>query len=182
MMNRVFTRREKCLLLLLTVLLLGLGYVKLFLEPLQRNLAVMEDRQAAAADQLLLEQTKLAQLQTMETGLEEMRNAGAAAAEIPAYDNVENVMVQLHAILAAAQEYSLTFSDVQIGEAGLVSRPIQLTFTAGSYAAARQIIDNLSNSRYRCTVESLSAAAEQDLRRDNPVTVNLTMTFFEKIS
>ncbi len=182
-MNRALTRREKVLLLLLALLLLAMGYMKLFYEPLQTERIAAETRLADAEDAQLLEQARLHQMRQMEAELEKLKADGAAkAAEIPAYDNIENVMVQLNAILSAAQEYSLTFSEVAFGEDGTVSRPIQMTFTAVSYAAARTILNDLYHGWYRCSLSGMSVSADEDVSRDSPVNVSLTVTFYEKLT
>lgn len=182
MMHREFTQREKVLLLLLTVLLMALGYVKLFFEPLQANLAAAQARQAEAENTLLVEQVKLSRMQAMEAELEALKASGNVQdAALPPYDNVENVMVQLNAILSAAQDYSLTFQEVAFGEDGLASRPIQMTFTAGRYDAARSILNDLYHCYYRCSLDSVAVSAEEDVSRNSPVTVSLTVTFYEKM-
>ena len=122
-MRREFTRREKVLLLFLAVVLLFSGYMKLFLEPLNGQLASARDQLASAQDSLTMEQTKLLQLRKMEKALEGGPSGAAPAAEIPDYDNIDNVMIQLDAILTAASDYQMTFADVQFGDE-LASRPI----------------------------------------------------------
>lgn len=181
MMRREFTQREKVLLLLLTVLLMALGYMKLFYEPVQESVTAAQVRQAEAEDALLVEQMKLGQLRAMEAELEELKASGNVQdAELPPYDNVENVMVQLNAILSTAQEYSLDFQEVRFGEDGLVSRPIQMTFAAGNYDTARGILNDLYHCWYRCSLDGVTVSGEEDVSRDSPVTVSLTVTFYEK--
>lgn len=179
-MNRAFSQREKVLLLVLTALVLAVGYMKLFYEPLQIERTEQEQRLAAAQDSLLIEQTRLARMRAMEAELEEWEASGANQdAELPLYDNVENVMIQLDAILSAAREYSLTFDQAQFGE-DLVSRPVQMTFTAGGYAAARSILNDLYHCWYRCALSDISISAEEDIARESEVAVTLTVVFYEK--
>lgn len=181
MMNRAFTAREKALLLILTVLVLITGYIKIFHEPVQDRLAALEDRQAVATDALLIEQIRLAQKQAMEEELAALKAAGTIQdAEIPVYDNVERVMVQLNAILVAAEEYSLTFQEVTLGQDELLSRPIQMTFSAKSYQTARGILDDLYHCPYRCVITDLTVSAAEDIAKDTPVDVGLTVVFYEK--
>ena len=100
-----------------------------------------------------------------------------------------HTMIQLDAILSAATDYQMTFSDVQFGDE-LVSRPIQMTFSAGSYSAAKTILSDLYNCRYCCSLSDItvtskgagadsSAAAQGDVTAQS-VSVKLTATFFEK--
>lgn len=176
-MNRVFTQREKVLLLILTAILLAVGYMKLFREPLQSELFAAQERQAAASDALLVESVKLKRLETMQAELAQM-NAAEQTGVLPVYDNVKNVMVQLNAILSATEEYSLQFDEVVFGEE-LISRPISMSFTASGYSAARAVLNRLYHGEYRCALSNLTVSSAQDVTRDKPVTVNLTLTFYE---
>lgn len=44
-MNRSFTTREKILLLLLTIMILGVGYFKLFYQSMQEQITASQQRQ-----------------------------------------------------------------------------------------------------------------------------------------
>lgn len=178
-MNRAFTQREKVLLLILTFILLAVGYVKLFTEPLQFELSAAQERQAAASDAVMVEQVKLERLKTMQAELDALNAQDAEQTGIlPGYDNVKNVMVQLNAILSTTQEYSLQFDEVVFGDE-LISRPISMSFTAANYSAARSVLNHLYHGYYRCALSNLTVSSEQDVTRDTPVTVNLTVTFYE---
>jgi len=179
-MKREFTQREKALLLILTALLLAVGYARLFSAPVSTRLAAAQARLADAQDALLVEQTKLAQMQNMEKELETLKKNGTSpAAQIPEYDNIENVMVQLGGILGAASNYQLTFSDLKFGD-DYVARPIQMTFTAGSYQVARTILRELSDCPYRCAVSEITASAGEGDIAAEPVKVEATVIFYEQ--
>lgn len=178
-MSRAFTTREKVLVLILTLLLLAVGYVKLVYQPMQDALNTAENRRLAAEDAVFLEQGKLAQIRRMQAELDALKADGAQqTTEIPPYDNIENVMVELDTLLAGAQTYDLTFSPVE-KEDTLVSRPIQMRFTAVDYAAAKQILTQLDQCRYRCVLSELSMAAQDSLAGSGVVTVTVTVTFYE---
>ena len=153
MMDREFTPREKGMLLVLAVLLLALGYMKLFYAPVQQAVEDNQQRQTELQDQALIEQTRALKMQ-----------AGNAVpdAQVPDYDNVQRVMIELNAILARAQEYSLAFDDVSLDDSGLVRRPVELTFKTADYAAAREIINDLYHCRYRCSIQDVSIYADED--------------------
>ena len=129
MMDREFTPREKGMLLVLAVLLLALGYMKLFYAPVQQAVEDNQQRQTELQDQALIEQSRALKMQVMEKELEELKAGNAVPdAQVPDYDNVQRVMIELNAILARAQEYSLAFDDVSLDDSGLVRRPVELTF------------------------------------------------------
>ena len=126
----------------------------------------MEDnqqRQTELQDQALIEQTRALKMQVMEKELEELKAGNAVPdAQVPDYDNVQRVMIELNAILARAQEYSLAFDDVSLDDSGLVRRPVELTFKTADYAAAREIINDLYHCRYRCSIQDVSIYADED--------------------
>ncbi len=181
MMRREFTQREKALLLVLVVVLLLSGYVKLFLDPLNAQMSDAQNQLAQAQDLLTVEQTKLARMQKMQTELEDGDISGEV--EIPDYDNINNVMIQLDTILTAASDYQMTFAELQFGNE-LVSRPIQMTFTAGSYSGARAILTALYQCKYCCALSGISVVSSDQNGsgdvKEQEVTVKLTATFYER--
>ena len=164
MMDLEFTPREKGMLLVLALLLLTLGYMKLFYAPVQQAVTENQQRQAELQDQALIEQDRALKMQTMEKELEELKTGGAVPdAQVPDYNNAKRVMVELNAILARAREYSLSFDDVSLDEdSGLVRRPVELTFQTADYAAAREIINDLYHCRYRCSIQDVTISADED--------------------
>ena len=164
MMDREFTPREKGMLLVLAVLLLALGYMKLFYAPVQQAVTENQQRQTELQDQALIEQTRALKMQVMEKELEELKASNAVPdAQVPDYNNAKRVMVELNAILARAREYSLSFDDVSLDEdSGLVRRPVELTFKTADYAAAREIINDLYHCRYRCSIQDVTISADED--------------------
>jgi competence protein ComGC len=184
MMKREFTQREKVLLLFLVVILLLTGYLKLFLAPVEKQYAEAQTKYADAQDSLTQEEAKLSSMKKMEAALKKLEEDGASSdITIPAYDNSDNVMVQLDAILGSAVNYQVTFSDVVYGT-NLVSRPVKLTFTAKNYAAAKAILTSLYECRYRCTLSDITVSSGSDNGnvRTQSVSVSLTATFYEKFN
>lgn len=181
-MNRSFTMREKILLLFLAVMLLGVGYFKLFYEPMQEQITASEQRMTQAQDQFAVETVRLQRMRKMQEEIEQFKQSGATAySEIPPYDNVQNVMIQLNTILSQATDYSVSFQSVQKQDGSkLVTRPIDLTFTASDYATVRTIMNELYHCRFRCAIEQVSVSAKENLSVNNDINVSLSITFYEK--
>ncbi|MEG0779313.1 MAG: type II secretion system protein GspM [Oscillospiraceae bacterium] len=185
-MNRAFSRREKVMLGVLVVLILGAVYYFLTFQPLQARIAAAEVRSADAQDAMLVEETRAAMRTKMLAEIASMKAAGQQlSAEIPLYNNLRSVMQQLNTILGLAQSYDIGFSEVEEGTR-IIKRPIQISFTAKNYADAKKIVLNLSRCRYRCTIDSVDVSVEESAedRLDDvvtqPVRVNATVTFYEK--
>lgn len=181
MIHREFTTREKVLLLVLAVVLLAVGYFRFFLTPIQNEINTQQQRQEELTNSILLEQTKLQQLEMMQEKVDKIKASGTVPdAEVPNYDNIEKVMLQLNGILAQAQEYNLAFGEISDENDGILSRPVELSFVTDSYASAREIINQLYQCPYRCAVSDISEQAEKDLSSDSTIRVDLTVTFYEK--
>lgn len=174
-MRRQLTTREWVLLGLLAVIALVGGYVLLFYQPMTTA------RDAALADtetyrlQLKAVELRAEEKRRMERELEDIFSQNPNATGLAAYDNLQAVMFELHAILAAAEEYSLSFGTVNTGEE-IVRRSISLEFTCGSYDSARAILQQLHDSAYRCMLENLNISMG---RSTGTVSVNGTIVFFE---
>ena len=108
-MNRELTGREKVMLLILIVLVMALGYYKLIFEPINDQVAAYRDSTEQEQTELTTELVRAEQMKKMESAVAELRQRGDVK-PIPAYDNSKALMVELHRILASAQEYSLDFS------------------------------------------------------------------------
>ena len=180
MKKRNLTKREKVLLIILAALLLGFCYFKLIHEPVRDAILDAAERQSVAETETMLELGRYQQMRKLEAELEALAaEGGEDQYELPAYDNLQSVMIQLNAILSVSREYSLTFGDLHVSESGLVSRPIRMTLTAGSYETARSIINNLSQCPYRCRISDISVSAYDSVAYE-PVELSLTVTFYER--
>ena len=97
-MNRAFTTREKVLLVILAVLIIGIGYFKLLLEPINTSIENYRNMTASEQDEILVNTALLQKKKQMETELEELFASGDPT-PIPVYDNSGNLLVELHRIL-----------------------------------------------------------------------------------
>lgn len=134
-MNRELTKREKTLLLILVVLVLVLGYCKLFLEPIDRQITSFRTNTD-------IEQ---AELEQMQQAIAAIKASGQERA-LPQYDNDQALMTELDKLMAATLQYEVDCTEGTTQEGYLVLRPVTLTYQTASYAQSRQIIDALSSS------------------------------------
>lgn len=183
-MNREMTKREKVLLLILAVILLGLVYNLLVFQPVKTSLASAADQSQELQDEIQTEAARGAHLAQMRDKLQELKkNETAGEISIPEYDNIQDLVTELNRVLAAASDYDLNFTPPKTDDKGLVRRVIGMTFTCGRYADARSILSELYSCRYRCQIGDLQLKSENsesvsDLS-SGPVQVSLTVTFYE---
>lgn len=176
-MNRELTGREKVMLLILIVLVMALGYYKLIFEPINDQVAAYRDSTEQEQTELTTELVRAEQMKKMESAVAELRQRGDVN-PIPAYDNSKALMVELHQILASAQEYSLDFSAGTTEEDYIVLRPISLSYTTATYAQSRAILDALSGSDYMNKISDLSIQTETG-RGESGVKTAVVITYFE---
>lgn len=194
-MNRAFTTREKVLLVILAVLIIGIGYFKLLLEPINTSIENYQNMTASEQDEILVNTALLQKKKQMETELEELFASGDPT-PIPVYDNSGKLLVELHRILDKSLDYSLNFSGVSTMDVEyLVRRPVSLTFQASTYAQARTIIDELHDSDNVNCISDLSMQInngnldytneiihwDEDDDSDYYITVSLVITYYERI-
>lgn len=194
-MNRAFTTREKVLLVILAVLIIGIGYFKLLLEPINTSIENYQNMTASEQDEILVNTALLQKKKQMETELEELFASGDPT-PIPVYDNSGNLLVELHRILDKSLDYSLNFSGVSTMDVEyLVRRPVSLTFQASTYAQARAIINELHDSDNVNCISDLSMQInngnldytneiihwDEDDDSDYYITVSLVITYYERV-
>ncbi len=176
MTKRQLTVREKLLLGLLAVTALVSGYLMLFYNPMLQKRDRMRAEIETCQSQLELAQIRVAEKQRMERELKELFEKAPPPRSLAPYDNSQAVMLELHGILSAAEDYSLAFSTVE-AEESIVRRSISLTFTSASYDGAKGILQQLHDSMYRCLLSELTINIGSGSR--SSVSVSSTIVFFE---
>lgn len=177
-MKRRLTVRELALLGVLAAILLVSGYVMLFYLPVTSELDRLESETELCRTQLAAAQQRAEEKQRMQRELEELFAQPEPPLGMPAYDNVQQVMFELNAILASAEEYALSFGTVDAGES-IVHRRISLSFTSGSYDQAKAVLQQLHDSVYRCMLDDLRLSLDSE--QQEGVTVSGSIVFFEYV-
>ena len=171
--------REIILLALLAVIIVGVVYYMGFYTPHQSDMVSIKNQIADADRQLSSAEARLASMGKMQEELDRLHTLPEdEITEIAPYDNAKVIMNQLNGILAQSLEYQLKFADPVIGSDGLVRRSVTLTFKSENYDSAKKIIEDLSGSKWRCLISSLSMSASEDVENEE-VSVSAALTFYE---
>ncbi len=178
-MNRAFTKRETVLILIFAVLLIGICYFKVVLEPINDSIEEYTMEMDTEQTSLTQNAAALTKMHKMEDELEQLKASGTASA-MPSYDNSEAMLSDLNSILSAATDYSLSFGSTEPMESPsyIMKRPLTLVFYASSYESARGIIDALNASANVNQISDLSMVTNDD----GSVKATLNVTFFELIN
>jgi len=181
MMNRSFTKREETLLVILAVILLVVGYVKLYLEPLNQEIDMLESKTLNEQTEIDTNNVPKVQIAKMEKEISEIKGSGDYKA-IPEYDNGHAVTKELYSILEETENYSLSFGDTVRNEY-IVARPVSLEYETETYAQARAIIDELNDSEYVVVLGNISIQQLSGKNVNNEVgfITRMDITYYEAV-
>ena len=198
MKKRSLTRREKGLLILLAVLLVAAAYYLLVHRAVVDNLAAIETQKSEAETEIAINSAKVAQLKNMKAELAEIEEHGVKSV-VPVYDNLSKEIVFLNNVLKGTTDYTINFSSLTTTQ-GIARRVANLEFTTPSYDKSCSIVDQLQNCEYCCRIGDVIMEpideyngtyyssiygygyydADYSILR-NPLTVKVSMTFYEKV-
>lgn len=175
-MKRSLTAREWILLGLLGVVALVSGYVMLFYMPMTARRDAAREETELCRLQAEAAQARLEEKRRMERELEELFAGEGEPVRLADYDNLQPVMLELNTVLSETEDYSLSFGTVDTSRT-IVRRSISLSFTSGSYEAARATLRQLCGSAYRCLLDSVDLSIGGE--NGGSVSVNGVLLFFE---
>ena len=171
-MKRKFSTREKVLLVILAVLLVGSLYYVAVDQPVRNTIADATARQQEAESALTIDLAKLARMHQMQAALAELEQD--AKPNVPDFDNARYVIRLLDTVLSQAEGVVLTFPQ-PVTKGDIVRRSVDMRFVCSGYASARRILDKLYNGPFRCEIANFSMT---DLTGEY-TEVLATVTFFE---
>lgn len=175
-MKRKLTAREGLLLGVLAVLAIVVGYIMLFRTPTTdaRDKALAET--ASCKEQTEAARVRLAEKQRMEQELDEIFARNPNPLGLADYDNLQAVMVELNTILSATQSYSLSFATVDTTES-IIRREVSINYTCSSYDTAKNVLQRLHDSSYRCMLNNITISRGRDA--NGSASVSGSIVFFE---
>lgn len=170
MLTRKFSRREKTLLLLFIVMLLGCLYYLLIDQPVRSAIFDANSRQTVAENELVVSNTMLEEKLWMQEALDQLSSDTDAI--VPDYDNARRVVELLNGAMLQTESYNMTFQPLVTNER-IVSRSINISFICSSYDVAKNIISMLHDGPYRCEISAVSMALTTTARQvAQPVTAD----------
>ena len=177
LMSRDFTLKEKIILLVLALVLLGTLYYFGVDQPVRRAINnTVSEREMLNTELTGLNQT-VASLKKMQTELDTLEG-DTVYGKMGSYNNSKAELDELNTILKDAQSYDISFNDVT-KEDDLIRRSFSLTFTASDYNKAQELITELCQGEWRCLVSDISFASPNSDLSQGSVSVGLNATFYE---
>ncbi len=172
MMNKI-SKREKVLLAVLVLLIIGSAYYMLFYTPTQEKIAEYEAELIEIDDRILVAEAQLLHMKNMQRELDELLKDGAKEVkEAPLYDNSKKLMESLNLILKSAIEYNISFVEADV-ENHIVRRDVSLSYQCAGYKQAKEILQNIHDSRYPCIIQDVS------FTYDEKYSIRVYLTYYE---
>ena len=186
-MSRDVTAKEKVLLVILVLIILGFCYYRFVDQPIRKNLAKADAEYSTLNKELTEANVKIRELQRMQDEIDEITAAGKYS-YMPSYNNAKQEVELLNDILeGAATKYSVTFTNVTRSK-DQIRRNFKLEFTTPDYETMRAIIDQLTGVDYRCLVGDCTSKVvlvkERNLKTKETteytvLSTSATATFYE---
>ena len=176
-MSRDFTVREKIMLLVLTLILLAVGYYLVVDQPIRTAINEAKSQQEELSTEMMLLQTKAASLSRMQSELDSIEQGGSLG-KMGSYNNSKAELEELNQLLQDANTYDISFSDVT-RDGDLIRRSFSLTFSASDYDKAADLVNSLCTGEWRCIVSDFRFVAGDDNLETGSVNVGVTATFYE---
>ena len=177
-LNRSFSTREKVLILILAVLLVGTCYYYLVVKNVQDTLMANQAQLEEGNLQIGQQEALAAARSRMEAELAAL-GAEETLPEVAVYDNIRNELNELNALMSGAVTYDLKFSQPTL-EGSLVRRPVAVSFTVGDYASALDVVRKLENGSYRCEITDFALTGKMLADGSiSSVSATLNVTYLE---
>ena len=172
-LSRDFTTKEKLLIGLLVLILLGLVYYQFVDSVVRSSIAASEAEEQMLNTQLTTAQERLTHLRSVQDALDTLEAEGRLT-WMGSYNNSKAEVAFLNDILADAREYSIAFADVT-RSGDQIRRSFTLQFKTVNYQAAQDIVTRLCNGENRCLVGDVRCT----IAADGAVVINAAATFYE---
>ena len=174
--NRAFTKKEKILILILVVILIGLVYYRFVDQSVRSSLAAAESSIETNQSELEISNAQLARLNSMNKELDSYEAGGTSRLE--SYNNIKEELAMLDSTLSAVSDYTLSLQDPVL-DGDLIRRPVSIRFTTGSFGDVYKVIRAFSNSDLRNVIQDINYSSSSNRDGEESVTVNMNVTFYE---
>ena len=173
LLSRNFTTKEKVLMAILAIGLLGLVYYRFVFVRINTALTAANAEAQSLQTELDTANARIAQAQKMEQELSGVSSTGLLA-KMGSYNNSKLETVFLHSVLSDVSDYSISFDEVT-RDGDQIRRNFSLKYTVPSYAAAESIMKALTSGDYRCLINEVNC----EVGDTGATTISLNGTFYE---
>jgi len=172
-LSRDFTNKEKLLLAVLALILLGLMYYQFVDKAVRSSIANSEAEAAQFQTELDAAQARLMRLTQVQNSLTALQEAGNMA-YMPSYNANKEELAFLNSILADTLQYSVSFANVT-RTGTQIRRSFTLQYVTQDYESAQRIVTQLLEGKNRCLVGDMNCS----IAANGNVTMSQSATFYE---
>ncbi len=174
-LSRDFTIREKILLLILALLLVGFAYYRFIDVPVRKGIEQAKDTQETLQVEAAVVNAKVQSLEKMKNELDDIAKMKTVT-YMPSYNNAKNVNKLMNDVLDSL-DYVVNYTTLT-RDGNQVRRNVSVQFTSPDYATMERVLTDLSQSEYRCLINDVRGTV--NTQRDlGTINVLLNATFFE---
>lgn len=170
-LSRDFNLKEKLLLAVLALILVGLMYYQFVDKSVRTSLENYKAEEEQLQMELDAAQARLARLTKVKNSLEETEGKYAW---MGSYNSSKEELAFLNTVLADTLQYSISFSNVT-RNGDQIRRSFTLQYVTATYEAAQDIIKLMLEGKYRCLVGDIRCT----VAANGSVTMNQSATFYE---
>ena len=178
-LSRGFSIKEKVLILVLLLVLLGLAYYEFVDQPVRNSIDKAESEKDAYQVELSTINSQIAKYESMKNEIDSVSGSGVYAL-MPSYNNSKTVNQLLNDVLGSLG-YTITFANVAPTGGNMVRRNISIQFTAPDEDTVQDVLYKLTNCGYRCLIGDLSCAPSSSSSGSGYMSVSTTVTFYETL-
>lgn len=149
-MSRDFTVKEKVLIVILLLILIGLAYYRFVHIPCKEAVQTAQSEKTMYQAELVTVQRREAQIRKMKEELDSLGELQSTS-RMESYNNSKGELSLLNKVLEPASDYSISFASVT-RDGDQIRRNFDLEFTTTSFATAKSILNDLADSDYRCLI------------------------------
>lgn len=183
MMSYSFSKREKALLVILAVVLIGIVWYMLVFQRSASEISRLNGEISETDNAITLANARVAQMNQMQRDIQDLKAQGARQVEMPSFDNLQPLMAELNSVMSMTDTYSMSFDQLGDPSGGYVMRGVTITYSSSSYDAAEAVIDALAYGTYPCSIDSVSivdGASSTSRGSSSSASATIHVTFFER--
>ena len=163
-----FSRKEKLMIIVLAILLIGLLYYRFIHISVNERITSAKNDAQVLQQELDLANARLKKAQGMESKM------GPGMSKMGSYNSSKAETAFLNTVLANVPSYTVSFDEVT-RDKNQIRRNFQLRFTTDSYDSAVNIIKNLTEGEYRCLIGDVRCS----IADGGQTTMDVSGTFYE---
>ena len=178
MITYQFSTREKVLLVVLALIVVFIAWFMLVYQNTTSQITSLEAEIATTRSSILVDESRVSQLQAMKASIEEHKAAGDEPAFVPEYDNLQPLMSELNSIMTMTENYAISFDNISDRSGDYVQRGVRIDYSCGSYDQAEAVVYALANGTFPCSIDTVSIT-ESTSSSSGSTSASVHVTFFE---